>query len=183
MPPFDTLLVLDLDETLIFADEAPMPGAEFEVGPYKAVRRPGLAAFLTGCLDTFAVGIWTSSSPDYASAVVRHLVPRDRLVFLWARDRCTRRFDPETHEHSHLKDIKKLRQFGFARERIVFVDDTPAKIARSYGNLVRVRPFEGDMTDRELPLLLGYLRTLAAVPDVRRVDKRGWWNREPPSPD
>lgn len=60
------------------------------------------------------------------------------------------------------------------------VDDTPAKLARHYGNLVRVRPFVGDQGDTELQQLGDYLCTLAGVPNVRAVEKRFW--RKEPSP-
>jgi RNA polymerase II subunit A small phosphatase-like protein len=54
------------------------------------------------------------------------------------------------------------------------VDDTPQKWERSYGNLVRVAPFEGDSKDDELARLLVYLDHLRNEPNVRRVEKRNW---------
>ena len=77
-----------------------------------------------------------------------------------------------------LKDIRKLTKRGqFRKERILFVDDTPAKLARSYGNLIFIRPFEGDPHDRELELLECYLRSIGDVPNVRALEKRGWRDR------
>jgi len=45
----------------------------------------------------------------------------------------------------------------------------------NYGNLVRARPFEGAPDDDELLLLARYLPTLAMAENVRRIEKRGWW--------
>lgn len=61
------LLILDLDETLVFAAERRlMRDADFRVGPYHVYRRPGLADFLDRCYQRFEVAVWTSSSPLYA---------------------------------------------------------------------------------------------------------------------
>lgn len=181
MPRFDQLLVLDLDETLVYAadseDEVGRP-AEASVAGYALYRRPHVEEFLATALAWFEVGIWTASSAGYADAVVRFLGVRDRVRFLWARDRCTRWFDSETMDRVTLKPLKKLlRAHPFPKERILFVDDTPEKIRRSYGNYIRVQPFEGDPADDELPALLRYLETLGPEDDVRRVEKRGWRSR------
>ncbi|MEZ4339254.1 MAG: NIF family HAD-type phosphatase [Sandaracinaceae bacterium] len=48
VPRFDKLLVLDLDETLVFATERPLSDREahFRRFGYHVYRRPGLDAFL-----------------------------------------------------------------------------------------------------------------------------------------
>jgi TFIIF-interacting CTD phosphatase-like protein len=170
------LLVLDLDETLLYATETPLSrAADFRVGPYHVYRRPHLDPFLAGCFDRFEVAVWTSSSPLYAWEVVRSVFPfPERLAFVWASDRCTQAFCPETYRHFWRKPLRKLTRRGYARERLIAVDDSPEKWHQSYGNLVRVRPYFGDPADGELPLLLRYLERLADVEDVRAVEKRFW---------
>ncbi|MCA9717248.1 MAG: HAD family hydrolase [Myxococcales bacterium] len=181
MPRFDKLLVLDLDETLVYATdefaELPEPSDDdFIVGPYLVRPRPGASAFLARCLEWFEVGVWTASTRDYARPVLHRLVELERLSFLWGRERCTWRTDMETREGYWIKDIKKLRRRGYARSRIIVVDDTPRKLERSYGNLVRARAFFGALDDRHLGELLPYLESLGELADVRRVEKRGWSN-------
>ena len=72
MPRFSKLLVLDLDETLIYATDdyaeldEPEPG-DFSVGPYLVRRRPGVEEFLARCLEWFEVGIWTASTSRFNS--------------------------------------------------------------------------------------------------------------------
>lgn len=174
-PRFDKLVVLDLDETLVHAREEPLDrAADHVILGYSIYLRPGLAEFLAAVLDRFEVGVWTSSHSDYASAVISAILDPRRLRFVFARERCTRWTDLETRDQVWLKDIRKLRRFGFPPERILFVDDTPEKLRRSYGNLVRVAPFEGDVRDDELAFLSRYLEELGTVGDVRRVEKRGW---------
>jgi NLI interacting factor-like phosphatase len=58
------------------------------------------------------------------------------------------------------------------------VDDSPEKLIRNYGNLVRVAPFFGNKTDEELLLLMGYLKELKNVDSIRTLDKRGWKSKQ-----
>lgn len=171
------LLVLDLDETLVSAEEElrGIPG-EVAFAEHYVVPRPGLASFLRDVRAKFDVGIWTASTAEYAEPIVHHFVG-DPLVFLWDRARCTLHSDINTREWVYLKDIKKLVRAGYAKERILIVDDTPAKIARSYGNYVHIAPFEGDLADEGLKFLASYLVSIAATTNMRTLDKRGWRSR------
>jgi len=170
------LLVLDLDETLIYGTEQQLSTAEaFKAGPYFVYLRPHLRPFLDFCADRFDIAVWTASSADYAHAVVTQLFGSfDRLKFLWSRSRCTLRHDLDEQDTYWVKDLKKIRRIGYALEQVIVVDDTAKKHERNYGNLVRVQPFEGQPDDDELLHLAGYLETLAEVDDVRLVEKRGW---------
>jgi TFIIF-interacting CTD phosphatase-like protein len=175
---FDMLLVLDLDETLIFAEEPsklPHP-PEFMIGPYGVLRRPGLARFLAFAFARFReVAVWTASTRSYAEPLLEQvLAPTQQLAFLWGRERCTLRVDWELRESVRIKDIVKLRRRGYDDRRVLFVDDSPEKLVRSYGNLVCVRPFLGDPADRELALLERYLEQLGPLDNVRTIEKRGW---------
>lgn len=58
-----------------------------------------------------------------------------------------------------VKDLKTIRRVGYELERVIVVDDTAKKHERNYGNLVRVRPFEGQLDDDELLYLATYLET------------------------
>src|SRR5690606_15915443 len=93
---FDKLLVLDLDETLIHArsrGEADLPWPpQRQIAHFRVYLRPGVQAFMAEVLERFAaVGVWTSASADYAVAMLDRIVARERLRFIYARDRCTQR--------------------------------------------------------------------------------------------
>jgi hypothetical protein len=53
----------------------------------------------------------------------------------------------------------------------------PKKWEKSYGNLITVKPFEGDRSDCELKYLLVYLDILKHEANIRSVEKRGWRDR------
>lgn len=176
MARYDKLLVLDLDETLVHACDGPLDRpADHVVGPYSIYRRPHLDAFMEAVLERFEhVGVWTASTLPYAEPVLDAFIDRRRLAFVWGRERCTYHYETETHETVLLKPLKKLRRAGYRPEHVLYVDDSPEKVQRSYSNLVPIRPFVGNLDDGELPILLDYLGELGPLPNVRPVEKR-WW--------
>lgn len=172
----DKLIVLDLDETLIFANTQPLARpADFTVGPYHVYKRPYLAEFLTFVFKKFQVGVWTSSSRAYAYAVVDNIMsPHARLAFLWSSERCSRYWNLETDEIHAVKKLKKLERRGYSMDSILAIDDSPEKHLFNDGNLLCVRSFVGDPRDDELRLLIPYLEQLRAVANLRTVEKRCW---------
>jgi RNA polymerase II subunit A small phosphatase-like protein len=170
------LLVLDLDETLVHATETPVElEPHHEVPPYFLYLRPGLDEFLTQMSVLFRLAVWTSSSPAYARAVCPLVFSElQSLEFVWASDRCTPTRNFENDSWSSAKPLKKLKRRGYDLARVLVVDDSPEKHTRNYGNLVQVAPFMGNPNDDELAHLAGYLTQLAAVPDVRSIEKRQW---------
>ena len=170
------LLILDLDETLLFADEKPLDRApDHEVEPYFIYRRPFLGQFLAHVSQLFEIAVWTSSSPAYARAVCSAIFPSDLApAFVWASDRCTPKRNLESDSWSHAKHLSKLKRRGYDLRKVLVVDDSPEKHTRNFGNLVRVEPYFGGTEDDELRYLAAYLEQLSAVPNVRAIEKRRW---------
>jgi RNA polymerase II subunit A small phosphatase-like protein len=186
--PARTLLILDLDETLIYATETALDRpADFSVYGYHVYRRPHLDAFLATCAQHFELAIWSSASDDYVRAVVDQLLPDPAaLHFVWGRSRATLRrmspnddgymHDPWDHLH-YLKPLTKVRKAGWPLQRVLIVDDTPEKCVRNYGNAIYPRAFEGAEDDAELVDLARYLVSLKDEPNVRTIEKRRWRDR------
>src|SRR5437016_3941794 len=124
-PPM--LLILDLDETLVHAAEAPLDrGYDFVVGPYLVYCRPHLAEFLAACSACFRLAVWSSAGDDYVRAITRRIIPPEiEPAFVWGRSRCVWRYDPEAFEWESLKDLKKVKRAGYRLERVLIADDTP----------------------------------------------------------
>lgn len=176
------LLILDLDETLIYATERPLAHkADFRAGIYHVYKRPHVDTFLEACLERFEVAVWTSSSSYYATAVLQQLFSDvQRLSFIWTGERCTWKTDFETGEQVSRKNLVKVKRKGYRLESVLVVDDSPEKYHSHYGNLIRVTEFRGHTDDGELLLLLSYLDTLMDVENVRSLEKRGWRKRVEP---
>lgn len=170
------LLILDLDETLIFSSEQRLSAPEdFRAWDFFVYKRPGLEAFLEFVSEHFKLAVWTSSSADYADAVLRQIFADvERLQFVWTRERCTWRIHPELRTGYWIKDLKKVRRRGYCLNEVLMIDDTLSKLERNYGNHIEVSPFEGDPSDCELKRLQAYLARLKDVANVRSVEKRNW---------
>ena len=169
------LLVLDLDETLIHVttreDVGRMP--EHTIHGWPLYERPHVQDFLDFCFSEFRVGVWTSASRSYAKGIV-YKVFGDRVPeFIWWDEKCTQSFDSELLASFPVKDIRKLVNAGYSKDRILAIDDTPRKWQRSYGNYLQVKPFEGER-DNELEILMKYLPKLKNVENIREIEKRGW---------
>lgn len=175
------LLILDIDETLIFATEELLPRTpDFLAGnKYHVYKRPFVEQFLAWSFQNFDVAVWTSATDDYAAEIVANIFPQSQnnLSFLWSRERCTPSLDFESRETFWEKKLTKLRRRGYNLENVIVVDDTPQMWRNSYGNLVRVKPYFGELEDNELEKLIRYLGILKSVENVRKVEKRNWRNR------
>lgn len=183
-----TLLVLDIDETLIHAREEPLGrDADFRVAHYHVYRRPHLQSFLDSVSKSYELGVWSTASDDYVQEVVNAIFPDPKqLHFVWARSRSTERrvlrsdLDADVHRlglPNFRKPLKKLTRLGWPIERILIVDDSPEKSALNYGNAIYPRPYEGNSADDELRFLAIYLETLKDLENVRAVEKRRWRER------
>jgi len=175
-PDGPILLILDLDETLIYATEEPLQRSpDFVLGPYVVYQRPYLGEFLTSCAASFRLAVWSTATDDYVRPVVERIMPPGiEPAFVWGRSRCVRRYDPEQFEEYPVKDLKKVKRLGYRLERVLIADDTPRKVHRHYGNAVYVPPFYGDAQDETLPRLARFLISLRGAPNVRTLEKRGW---------
>jgi RNA polymerase II subunit A small phosphatase-like protein len=184
------LVVLDIDETLIYTtDTPPTTTWDFEIMDYQVYKRPGLDSFLNNIRRHFDVGVWSSASDDYVNAIVEKIFPHDYyLEFVWGRSRCTPQtnyrsvedlgyFDPDNHLN-YTKPLKKLkRKLNRSLDRMLIVDDTPEKCQDNYGNAIYPSEYNGNTHDNELEKLWKYLYSLKDEQNVRRIEKRGWQNR------
>lgn len=182
-----TLLILDIDETLIYATKQALDQeVAFQIYDYYVYERPYLADFLDSIKDDFILAIWSSASDDYVEAVVQQIIPKDiDLAFVWGRSRCVYRrnlkldeygyYDDNIRNHYHfIKPLKKVKRLGYKLERILIVDDTPHKSQDNYGNAIYPKVYTGDEEDEELLLLGKYLHSLKDKPNVRGIEKRNW---------
>ena len=99
------LLILDLDETLIYGTETELARpADFRVGPFYVYRRPHVDEFLAAIAEWYTLAIWSSATIDYVSDIASCIRPPDtQWLFVWGRNRCTKYIDHERFETIFLK--------------------------------------------------------------------------------
>lgn len=172
----EKLLILDLDETLIYAtDKGLERDCDFKTSFYFVYKRPFLDEFLSFCFSNFKVAIWTSAGKVFADEIVKVIIEKHGTPeFVWSNKKCTPRFNPETYEIVETKNLAKVKNKGFPLDLVIMVDDTPEKLSRNYGNLVRVKEFTGQKEDSELKILIRFLLDLKSVQNIRKIEKRGW---------
>jgi len=171
------LLILDLDETLIYGAEQELDRpSDFCVGQFLIYKRPHLDTFLYAVHALFDLAIWSSASHDYVTGIASRLGKKHGIdwLFVWSRNNCIKRMDMELFETNYLKDLKKTKRFGYPKERILIVDDTRKKVSRNYGNAIYPIPFEGDSNDDELKHLKNYLVRISSQSNFRKIEKRRW---------
>ena len=170
------LLILDLDETLIYGSLKKLDrDSDFDVGPFMIYERPDLYYFLKTVSVFFDLAIWSSGTDDYVYGISFYLRKYfSEWKFIWGRKKCVAKMNFDTYETDYIKDLKIIKRFGFDLNRVLIVDDTPIKVSRNYGNAIYVKPFFGEKDDTELQSLVIYLKHLLDFSDFRKVEKRGW---------
>lgn len=173
------LLILDIDETLLHASEVSLGrDPDYLVGKYFVYKRPHLEKFLNFCSQNFELAIWTTATKAFAYEIVEKIFEKDtNLSFVWSEEKCTYVKDATTAEYHFLKNLIKVKNKGYSLDHVIMVDDTPEKLKKNYGNLVRVNAFLGDENDEELLKLMLYLADLKDAPNIRSIEKRGWQNK------
>ena len=180
------LLILDVDETLIYATKQALNRpSDFTVFDYHVYKRPFLTEFLLGLSAHFHLAIWSSASDDYVQKIVDTIKPESvDFHFVWGRSKATLqsllsdedygRYQDEISHYFYVKNLQKIKKQGFSLEKTLILDDTPSKSKNNYGNVIYPDGYEGALDDKELPLLLTYLLTLKDVENVRKIEKRFW---------
>jgi carboxy-terminal domain RNA polymerase II polypeptide A small phosphatase len=186
MPRFDKLIVLDLDETLVFAEETDKKNNRtiieqdhFRTGEYIILKRPNVSSFIKTLFEWFDVSVWTAGSSPYAHAVVSEVFREhaDCLKFIMTSKNTVWKYDFEMREHRVMKPLKKVTRKGFELSKILHIDNTPSTFSANYGNGILVISWTGQQNDDELLSLLTFLEWLGPLQDVRKVEKRGWQTR------
>jgi carboxy-terminal domain RNA polymerase II polypeptide A small phosphatase len=186
MPRFDKLIVLDLDETLVYSvdscqydKQSPSELEFFSCGDLTVYKRPNVQVFISTLLEWFDVSIWTAGTEEYAHIIASELFREnvDRLRFIMTSANVSLRYDHEIGEYSKIKPLKKVVKKGFKLANILHIDNTPSTFSVNYGNGILVRTWTGQPNDDELMLLLVFLEWLGPLENVRRIDKRDWQSR------
>ncbi|KAI8048867.1 NLI interacting factor-like phosphatase-domain-containing protein [Syncephalis plumigaleata] len=168
-PPPRKTLVLDLDETLVHADQHGGSRVDHVVEVvmdgyaqlYFIGKRPHTDYFLRKVSQWYELVIFTASLPEYADPVIDWLDPEARYfkrrLF---RSACTPR------GFSFAKDLT-LAQADLSR--VILVDNSPASYALHKENGLPISGWYDDQRDEALLDLLPVLDALRFVDDVRSI--------------
>mmetsp|Transcript_1622 Transcript_1622/g.2251 ORF Transcript_1622/g.2251 Transcript_1622/m.2251 type:complete len:366 (+) Transcript_1622:942-2039(+) len=162
-------LALDLDETLVHCTVEPIekPDLVFPVafnGSLYQVyvrKRPYLDYFLETVTKSFEVVVFTASQKVYADVLLDHLDPGRKLIsHRLFREACL------LVQGNYLKDLEVIgRHLG----RSILVDNSPHAYGYQIDNGIPIVSWYDDDSDTELLKLIGFLKKISDVEDVRPI--------------
>ncbi|CAG7580406.1 MAG: putative phosphatase [uncultured marine phage] len=185
----DSLLILDLDETLIHSVDVRRETPSFDHmkrafrilnGKVLTVKRPHLDVFLEYAFKNFNVGVWTAAGEQYATEILDNIgIDIDKLEFFYSEKNCTPKYHYSNYGREadivYFKHLNKLKKKGYDLNRTLMVDDKPVGLKNNYGNLIPIKPYFGQEDD-QLLRLIDYLDVIRFRDNFRRIEKRGWSN-------
>ncbi|BAY86222.1 hypothetical protein NIES267_57280 [Calothrix parasitica NIES-267] len=176
LPKYNKLLILDIDETLIYSSEKQLDRIpDFKLDEYFVYIRPGLKEFILSCSKLFSLAIWTASSSEYAREAIKNIFPDNlKLEFVFTGERCLLKRNLDLDVIEVFKPLKKVKRKGYSLNHILIVDNIAETFKYNYGNGILVKEYLGEENDRELVLLLKYLEIIGKEENVRVIDKRHW---------
>lgn len=186
--PRRILVIIDLNGTLLYRPSRRRP--------FDFVERPHARDFLSYCLATFYVAIWSSARPDNVRKMVAQLLTPEqvkRCVIVWARDRfgldasdydarvqCYKRLtrvwgDPAV-QASCPSEMRKWDQTN-----TVLVDDSLEKGRSEPFNILPLPEFSGVENEAAevLPQVHDYLNTLCGQSDISSYIRTNQFRLDP----
>jgi len=157
------LLVLDIDETLVHATQVKLDiPHQLEIADYFVYERPDLDNFLKAASEVFDLALWSSSSTSYVEEIQKHLEAKGvSFRFAWSVDRCKQKPSVVSGGYVYLKDLRKLKKYGYDIEDVLIIDDTPEKLRQTSSRLIVIGEYLGSPNDNSLHLALKSAKELA----------------------
>lgn len=176
------LLVLDLDETIIYSSDSRLYEKHtLKIFHFYVYQRPKLPEFIREIAKYFSLGIWSAASDIYVQKITERLFPEEiHFDFIWGRSKCSFTGHPlqkKTQSNNttlYLKDLNLLKKFGYSLEKTLIVDDTPRVVIKNLSNAIIIKPFYGSAKDTELESLERYLKNISNENNFQLINKEKW---------
>lgn len=150
-------LLFDLDETLAHCklqNEGDESSSEVEI-----IIRPYAEKVLKSLKKNFELGLFTSSSQNYADMVLKRLDPKNEIFsFRFYKESCV-----DIGDGISIKDLRVIQQRKVSS--VFLVDNNPYCYGLQLTQGIPIIPFFGNPTDTELLKLEIYLSLLAGRKD------------------
>lgn len=150
------ILILDLDETLIFSVKERLNHPEsFIYNDYYVYLRPNLSWFLNNIKTHYKIGIWSVADDEYVEQIVKKIIPKDiDLEFIWSRSWIS----PDSFDgKQYIKKMTELAHLGYKLDELLLIDDNEKNITINSPYSILIKPFKGNPKDKELQKICNQL--------------------------
>ncbi|GLJ18958.1 hypothetical protein SUGI_0339070 [Cryptomeria japonica] len=171
------IIVLELFDVLVKASHEPLQYHDFvisfirdtatglgEIVPYYVLKRLGVESFLAELAKNYKIVIFTDAQKKYADLILDKLDIDFIIEGRLHRDLCTHL------DYVYVKDLTKINPSHRIRDlhwKDVFMVDVNPRCKYQPENGILVKPFDGDLDDRELFELAEFCKSAAECNDVR----------------
>ncbi|GLJ15250.1 hypothetical protein SUGI_0249570 [Cryptomeria japonica] len=160
-------IVLDMENTIINASFTPLPHYDFTLPLEEhsnitcyVQKRPGLDQLLQQLIENkIEIVIFTSTTKEFVDPILDRIDINNTIDLRLYRDSCT-----IEAQGVPVKDLSKL---GRDLKNVVMVDDVPENYKLQPENAFPVKPFYGELTDKDLFRVIDFRKIAAMCSDVR----------------
>ena len=139
------ILILDLDETLIFSTRLPPSNEHFKIRIGRNIiyiqTRPGLNEFLQKIEKNYEIFFFTASTKDYANKIIDHISPNTDQSHRLFKENCS------FYKGYYVKDLRIIDR---PLSKSILIDDLSSSGLFQPKNMIKIRPFDGNNNDNTL---------------------------------
>lgn len=176
-----TLLVLDLDHTLIYASKVenknitesiPKDDEDYsiiyqEITCFSGKKRPHLNTFFDYIFEHFDIAVWSAGNEQYVYATINHIFGEKKklLKFVYTGDQCENKLID--NQIMKIKPLSKI--WGYDQSKIIILDDNEYTFTKNPHNALKISCWSGDKTDDKLLRcieILKILKTCDYIPTI-----------------
>ena len=189
--PNKKILVIDLDETLVHTSFKKIPNPDLviqlDTTIYKKklenekseqlsikkivfafIRiRPGVNEFLTQLSKHYDIYVFSASSKNYLSKIIKNIDKNNIIKRCFCRDDCImyvedkeEDFDKPNNKYNYIKDLKKINK---DLRNIVFIDNNIISFKLQEKNGIPIKSWFDDYDDIELYKLIPILKSIIRI--------------------
>jgi len=146
-------LFLDLDNTLVYTEMIRNTLTKNDQYMLNVKIRPFAKELIQEMSDLYEICIFTAASEEYANEIINELDPNKKIKRIISRKHCV-----EIKEGYAVKDLRIFADRDLKDELIV--DDSIYSFSFQIENGIPLKTYEGEEDDKELSLLIKYLKGL-----------------------
>jgi TFIIF-interacting CTD phosphatase-like protein len=165
------LLILDLDNTLIYTADKCQDGAHdiliIDDHKFYVKKRPYLIQFIEYIFDNFTVAIWSAGNRIYVEPIVDFIFGdyKQFIHFIYSKEDCIRELYNE--REIFLKPIDNI--LSYEPFEIIILDDNDQTFIKNINNAIKISAWYGNENDTKLLECINILTPISKTDNVMSI--------------